>query len=142
MSFQRWRCCDSKPETPSWRQFSHVSQCLLIFPRTSLHPQRFQIHFWSRVVWQEEFQLKDDELEELQHLYEAETWKNQNLRKEKQRQIAQKEEEEKNLRAARQRLDTLVNIICCACLRPERAAYFGMEVSLTHCFFCRRVRPR
>ena len=25
-----------------------------------------------------------------------------------------------------------VDIICCACLRPERAAYFGMQVSLTH----------
>ena len=25
-----------------------------------------------------------------------------------------------------------VDIICCACLRPERAAYFGMQVSCTH----------
>ncbi len=55
-------------------------------------------------------QLKDDELEELQQLYEAETLKNQNVMKEKQRQIAQKAEKEKNVRAARQRLDTrLVN---------------------------------
>jgi len=64
------------------------------------------------VVWQDQVQLKDDAfdaLEELQHLYEAETLKNQNLKKEMQRQIAQKEEQEKNVRAARQRLDTLVN---------------------------------
>eukprot|EP00434_Breviolum_minutum_P021249 symbB.v1.2.018745.t1/scaffold1508.1/size114708/4 len=49
-------------------------------------------------------QLKNDELEELQHLYEAEARKNQNLKKEMQRQIAQKEEQEKNLRAAKQNL--------------------------------------
>ena len=64
------------------------------------------------MVWQDQVQLKDDAfdaLEELQHLYEAETLKNQNLKKEMQRQIAQKEEQEKNVRAARQRLDTLVN---------------------------------
>lgn len=81
----------------------------LDFSRISLHPQRFQRHFWSRVVWQEQAQHKDDELEELQQLYEAETRKTQNLTKEKQRQIAQKAEEEKNVRAAKQRLDTLVN---------------------------------
>lgn len=56
------------------------------------------------MVWQEQVQLKDDALEELQHLLEAETRKNQNLWKEMQRQIAQKEEQEKSVRAARQRL--------------------------------------
>ena len=41
------RFCDWKPESPSWRQVPHVSQYPLIFPRISLHPERFQRHFWS-----------------------------------------------------------------------------------------------